>query len=94
MWPFRSDSAHYSNCLIWALRQRVRYGGRLLFFPSPHHRFLFRTVWQTRDGRCWYFGPLFPRRRFLAAFFHKMWFSGEVRECGPDGKQIVRRRCE
>jgi hypothetical protein len=69
----------------------VRYGGRLHFKRSPHHRLIFRTLWESKDGRFWYYGPLFPRRDWRAVY-HKIWFHGEVREATPEGKHKPRRR--
>lgn len=64
-----------SNCLIWALTQKIRYGGKVKivrFLPLP------RFIWINKNGESYFFKPINPKRIWIQAFIHKLWFTGKV----------------
>jgi hypothetical protein len=65
-----------SNCLCWALVQKLRYGGRLHCRRSRVVRWLPHVSWTDKAGRRWSYSP----RRILdgdtTACDWRVWFEG------------------
>ena len=73
-----------SNCVVWALRQKLRHGGRIRVRRSPDYPLLPRAAWSD-DGRTWYrFTHARPLRnpaglrKWLP--LHALWFRGQPRK--------------
>ncbi len=63
----------HGNCVIWALRQKLRHGGQLHFQWSPDFVCMPRASWSP-DGARWF--------RFVGAvprWHNALWFRGAPR---------------
>jgi hypothetical protein len=67
-----------SNCLVWAIGQRRRHGGRLRLVWL-RRTWTVRALWIAPDGSIWRFAPRHPRAGKCIAWLHKWWFLGEPR---------------
>jgi hypothetical protein len=70
------------NCLIWALRMRIKHGGRIRIRRSPTYPMLPRTAW-SQNGRRWWRYHLADPPTVVTPFMkwfpiHALWFRGKV----------------
>ena len=68
-----------STCIVWALVNKYRFGGKVAIIQNPHFWWLYRALWSP-DGEQWFgYIPLRPRRTPFRATCHSLWFRGRVR---------------
>ena len=57
----------YGNCLIWAIYQKIKFGGTLIFMPSERFGvkikgvfipLLFHVIWESPTKRKWTYTPI------------------------------------
>jgi len=72
----------YGNCVIWAILQKLKYGGYIKVEKLKPYRFVPRA-WYSSDGISWYrFAPVKPVthpskiQRILP--YHVLLFKGKV----------------
>lgn len=69
-------TSFYCNCLIWALWQKLLYGGEIDWRWS-HYAPVYHFLWSPDSARWYGFQPLYPRKGWIV--FLCMWvFLGIV----------------
>lgn len=83
--PMKRKTILPSNCLFWALKQKLLYGGFIKIVKTPGYSYVPRTFW-SKDKKQWYrFTPLNPVKHptTLQNLFplHVILFKGKVIRC-------------
>jgi hypothetical protein len=77
------------TCSVWAMAQKLRFGGQILFIQNQRFPWLFRMLWRPAAQAPWYsYVPLrVPESRYrwvrnVKISLHSVWFRGQIRIIG------------
>lgn len=76
-----------SNCLFWAIAQKIKHGGFIKITKTPGYPFVPRTFWSLNKTIWYRFAPAQPVKNptFFQKYFpfHVILFKGAVKRANP-----------
>jgi hypothetical protein len=81
----RTIKTFYSNCYVWAIKQRIQHGGKInirrtITWIGPH------TTWTSNKGIEYEFTYVFPRKAIIR---NVIWYKGCIKRIEPNGKRTI-----